>query len=366
MTTTTKIAILGVGLIGGSLALCFKGKSGLHVIGYSPRTASAEKYVERGVVDEATTDLEEAVKDANYIFICSPVGMLEDTLFQLNALTLRRGCVITDVGSTKASVTACASKLNWNEVYFVGGHPMAGSERSGVEAASVLLFENAYYVLTPTNDCPESVIHELRQLLHHTRAHIIQMNAEEHDRVVGAISHLPHIVATALVNQVRQYNDSNELHLVLAAGGFRDITRIASSDPTVWRDILINNRQVMLDLLQDWQDKVEEWKDVLLREDGEWIEESFRLSGDFRNQMPERRKGAIHALYDVYMDIPDTPGVIGRIATQLGQEEINLSNLQIIESREDVPGVLRLSFREERNWERAQVCLRALGYEVYV
>ncbi|MCG7406465.1 prephenate dehydrogenase [Paenibacillus sp. ACRRX] len=363
---STNIAILGVGLIGGSLALCFKGKPGIKVIGYSPNPSSTDKYVKRGVVDTATTSLEEAVSDADYIFVCSPVGMLDSMLLRLRALPLRRGCVVTDVGSTKASVSKCARELNWEDVHFIGGHPMAGSERSGVEAASTLLFENAFYVLTPDEEVNESAYQRLVDLLQYTRAHIIRMNPEEHDRVVGAISHLPHIVAAALVNQVREYNEQNDMYVHLAAGGFRDITRIASSDPTIWSDILINNRDVMLTLLRDWRHNVEDWIDILTNKDSDRIQQAFKQSGEFRSRMPERRKGIIHALYDLYMDVPDTPGIIGKIATVLGSHHINLSNLQIIESREDVPGVLRLSFRQQDDWDKANALLTSIGYTVYV
>lgn len=361
-----KITILGVGLIGGSLALCFRGKPGIQVVGYSPNEASTRKYIERGVVDDATTNLAVAVQDADFIFVCSPVGLLDDMLVQLRALPLKRGCVVTDVGSTKATVAQCARALKWDNIHFIGGHPMAGSERSGVEAASVLLFENAYYVLTPEEDVDDEAYQRLVDLLQYTRAHLIRMKPEEHDRVVGAISHLPHIVATALVNQVRQYNDQNDMHVVLAAGGFRDLTRIASSDPTIWSDILINNRDVMLDLLKDWNASVEEWIHVLENKDTSFIRRSFESSSEFRSKMPERRKGAIHALYDLYVDVPDHPGIIGKIATELGNHHVNLSNLQIIESREDVPGVLRLSFRDQKHSDAANLLLQELGYTVYV
>lgn len=361
-----KITILGVGLIGGSLALCFRGKPELQVVGYSPNEASIKKYIERGVVDEATTDLAEAVHDADYIFVCSPVGMLDEMLTQLRALPLKRGCVVTDVGSTKSSVAKCARQLRWEEQHFIGGHPMAGSERSGVEAASMLLFENAFYVLTPEEDVDEDAYQRLVNLLQYTRAQLIRMNPEEHDRVVGAISHLPHIVATALVNQIKHYNEANDLHVVLAAGGFRDITRIASSDPTIWSDILINNREIMLNLLRDWKSSVEEWIHVLDQKDADYIKRSFSSSSEFRSKMPERRKGAIQALYDLYVDVPDHPGIIGKITTELGNHHVNLSNIQIIESREDVPGVLRLSFRDQKHSDSANVLLQKLGFKVYV
>jgi prephenate dehydrogenase len=307
----------------------------------------------------------EAVKDADYIFLCVPVGSLAAYLSELEKLPLKRGCIITDVGSTKASIMEAAEALSLEGVHFIGGHPMAGSERSGVEAASSHLFENAFYVLTPASHTPLQEVDKLSGLLKLTKAQIIQVDAKQHDDIVGAISHLPHIIAVALVNQIRGYNETNPLYQNLAAGGFRDITRIASSDPVIWRDILINNREILLKLLTDWKIEVSGFIDLLHESDGEGIVRQFQLAGDFRSQLPERRKGMITSLYDIYIDIPDHPGIIGQVTTALGNEKINLSNIQIIESREDVPGVLRLSFRNQEDAERAAELLKG-QYAVHV
>lgn len=362
---TTKIAIFGVGLIGGSLALCLKDKPGFTVVGHSPRPHSLQRMLERGVVDIATSSMEEAVQDADFIFLCVPVSNLEPYLQQIYNLPLKPGCIITDVGSTKASVVACAQKYSRSDVYFIGGHPMAGSERSGVDAATTLLFENAFYVLTPSPGVPEEVYARLEKLLTYTRAQIVRVNAVEHDEIVGAISHLPHIIAVALVNQICDYNENNELYRTLAAGGFRDITRIASSDPGIWRDILLSNREVLLGLLRDWNREIEGFVSLLEDSNGEGIEKAFQKANQFRSELPEGRKGAITSLFDIYIDVPDHPGIIGQIATELGASQINLSNMQIIESREDVPGLLRLSFRNETEMDRAKDNLLSLGYKVY-
>jgi prephenate dehydrogenase len=359
-----KIAIFGVGLIGGSLALCLKGKSDYHVVGHSNNPKSIEKYLKRGVVDEATTSMEDAARDADFIFLCVPVGNIEGYLEHLSNLALKPGCIITDVGSTKGSITRYADSINRDDVYFIGGHPMAGSERSGVEAASYLLFENAFYVLTPNANVPEAAYSKLSSVIEHTRAQIIRVDAELHDDIVGAISHLPHIIAVALVNQISQYNDGNELYQRLAAGGFRDITRIASCDPSIWRDILINNKAVLLKLLKDWNHHTDQFIHLLEAENGEGIFEEFAKANAFRSQLPERRKGMITSLYDVYVDIADTPGVIGKIASELGNRQISLSNIQIIEVRVDVPGILRLSFRNEKDMDRAVKVLKELNYAV--
>lgn len=364
-----KVTIFGVGLIGGSIAINLKGKPDIEVCGFSNRASSIAKYIAKGVVDYGTTDVNEAACDADFIFLCVPVGLLDSYIDQLASLPLKPGCIITDVGSTKGSVMESAKKLKEKGVYFIGGHPMAGSERTGVDAASSRLLENAFYVLTPQEDTPEPVIDQLTTLLSHTRAHIVKVDAQKHDLIVGAISHLPHMIAVGLVNQVREYNeyeDSQGLYELLAAGGFRDITRIASGDPPLWRDILIDNRKVLLSQLRDWQKQMNQFISLLEAEDGEGIAKQFELAGRFRGKMPERRKGVIHSIYDCYLDIPDTPGIVGSIATLLGSNNINLSNIQIIENREQIPGILKLSFRTQEALDNALILLANHGYSVQV
>jgi prephenate dehydrogenase len=362
----TKIAIFGVGLIGGSLALCFKGKQDFYVVGHSNNPKSVERYINSGVVDHATTSMEEAVRDADFIFLGVPVGNLEEYLIKLQQLPLKPGCIISDAGSTKGSIVQSASKLDFGAAYFIGGHPMAGKETTGVESASLHLFENAIYVLTPTESTPEPVYDKLVELLRWTKAYIIKVDAKLHDNIVGATSHLPHIVAVALVNQVSGYNDENPLYRDLMAGGFRDTTRIASGDPIIWRDILLDNREVILGLLQDWNRGIDRFITLLSSGDGEGVAEQFRTAGQFRSELPERRKGIITTPYEIYVDVPDHPGIIGQIASLLGHNRINLSNIHIFESREQVPGVLRLSFREERDKDNAEELLKQNNYSVHV
>lgn len=355
-----KIAIFGVGLIGGSLALCFKGKPGLHVIGYSNNPNSIPKYLKYGVVDEATTSIEEAAIDADFIFLCVPVGMLEFYLERLHELKLKAGCIITDVGSTKNSIVQFSETLQRSDVYFIGGHPMAGKEKSGVDAATLHLFENAFYVLTPAKHVPDDVYEKLVQLLNMTKAQIVRIDPHLHDEIVGAISHLPHIIAVALVNQISRYNNSNDLYQLLAAGGFRDITRIASSEPVIWRDILLHNKTIILELLKDWNSEVSTFIQLLEDDNGDGIEQEFLRAGSFRSMLPERKKGIIESQYEIYVDVPDEPGIIGRITTKLGDHKVNLSNIQVIENRMDDPGVLRLSFREVVDMEKAVELLKEM------
>lgn len=361
-----KIAIFGVGLMGGSLALCFKGKPNFHVIGHSPRAESVDKYKKLEVVDEATTSMEEAAQDADFIFLGVPVGNLEEYLSRLNELDLKPGCIITDVGSTKRSICEYAAKLQWKNVYFIGGHPMTGSEQSGVEAAHAHLYENAFYVLTPEPHTPDSVYQRLVELIRHTGANIIRMEPANHDRVVGAISHLPHIIAATLVNQVAEYNEQDDLYRQLAAGGFRDFTRIASCDPIIWRDILTNNRTILLEMLEDWNRHLDRFIHLLQEADGPGIEQEFIQSNHFRNTLPEWRKGLLSSTYDLFVDVPDHPGMIGEVASKLGSASINIKNVQVMENRVDVPGILRLSFSSVQELKAAAATLEQHNYTVHM
>jgi prephenate dehydrogenase len=360
-----KIAIFGVGLIGGSLALCFKGKPDLYVIGHSPNQKSVDKYLERGVVDEATTSLVEAAEQADFLFICVPVGQLNDYLRQLSQCRLKSGAIISDVGSTKSEVVIAAKKYDFHDAVFIGGHPMAGKERSGVEAATSKLFANAHYVLTPTADTLHSDYDKLVALLSHTQATIIKLDAELHDEIVGAVSHLPHIVAAMLVNLVAEKNATNDNYVKLAAGGFRDTTRIASGDAALWRDISVSNRQVLIPLLQQWIDATQQVIEHLHTNDQEQIAHLFQTASVFRNSLPERRVGIASTHFEFYVEVPDQPGTIGRLTTWLGEEQINLRNIGILEKTAGGPGSLRLSFENQQDMERAKNFLESKGSKVH-
>jgi prephenate dehydrogenase len=361
-----QIAVLGVGLIGGSLALSFKERTNYHVIGFDTHEDTIQQAIDLGVIDEGYTSLSQAVIQADYIFIAVPVGQIGIYINQLTNLTLKPGAIISDVGSTKAEITAYGKMLTEQGYTFIGGHPMAGSHRSGVVAAHSLLFENAYYVLTPEPEVSLSDVENLSHLLKQaTHAQLVIMDAEYHDKVVGAISHLPHVIATGLVDQVGNYNDDNGWFHRLAAGGFRDLTRIAASHPIMWRDILLSNRKEMLLLLDDWIKQMTDFQHAIEIADAKWIETIFARSRDLRQRLPEKKRGLLAPIYECYINIPDEPGLIGKIATLLGEHQINLSNISIMENREEVHGILRLTFRQLADYEQALPVLEEAGYIPY-
>jgi prephenate dehydrogenase len=364
---SNRVVILGVGLIGGSLALSFKERTNCTVVGFDTSEENLEKARSLGVIDEGYVSLKDAVHEADFIIIAVPIGQIGAYLEQLVSLPLKSTCIISDVGSTKTEVAKLGSQLNRAGYTFIGGHPMAGSHRSGVLAAHSLLFENAYYVLTPEPETPLADVERLSRLLQTaTHAQVVIMDPIYHDKVVGAISHLPHVIATGLVAQVGDYNDANGWFHRLAAGGFRDLTRIAASHPVMWRDILLSNREELLLLLDDWIKQMTQFQQAIHREDADWIESIFARSRDLRLGLPEKERGLLAPVYECYINIPDAPGLIGQIATLLGEFDINLSNIGIMENREELHGILRLVFRTLSDYERAIPCLEQAGYNVYI
>lgn len=361
------MTIVGVGLIGGSLGLIFR-KQGLYVVGYDTHKASLDQAQEKGAIDSGEMNLAQAVAKSDVIILCTPVRTIRTLLEKLSKMKLKPGAIITDTGSTKKELAAFAERLEWDSssgAVYIGGHPMAGSHRSGVDAADIDLFENAYYVLTPQVDTPRTAVDKLKALLAATRAKLIEMHAAEHDRIMAAISHWPHVLAALLVHQVGKYNEENEWYHRLAAGGFRDFTRIASSNPTMWRDILLTNHDMVLTMLSDWQEELEHFYESLRNRQPEELEAFFRGAKKYRDQLPRRKQGSLPRVYECYIDVPDTPGIIGKVATLLGAEGINLANIGILENREEVAGVLRLTFNRESDFLRAVSVLKENDYSVF-
>lgn len=364
-----KVAIIGVGLIGGSIALCLKKRLREDIVihAYDKQDSRLHLAQSLGVIDEGYTDLDRALRQADFVFLCTPVQTLCELLKPvLLSVHIKEGCIITDVGSTKSRIVSLSEQFSaQSKGIFIGGHPMAGSHKSGVEAANDRLFENAYYVLTPSKQTNPEHLQTLKELLACTRAQIIQMSAREHDEVVGAISHFPHVIASSLVEHVFDYQQQNEWYFRLAAGGFRDITRIASSSPRMWRDIVLSNHSLLVSQLKDWIKRMQEVSEMIESRDAERIESFFAHAKQVRDELPEKNQGAIPSFFDLYVDIPDHPGVIGQITTLLGIHEISITNIAILETREDIMGVLRLSFRNESDMEKAEKVMQDAHYLVY-
>lgn len=287
--TLKKIVIFGVGLIGGSIALALK-KAGstAQIIGVGRSTESLQTALDLGVIDTASTNLAQAVSDADLILIATPVAQ---TPVILSAIKPHLGTdtIITDAGSTKSDVLSYASDvLAERASQFVGGHPIAGAEKSGVTAANADLFRSKNVILTPTTKNSAEAISRVKTLWQLCGANVSEMTAETHDSVFAAVSHLPHLLAFALVDDIASRPNAEQL-FSFAASGFRDFTRIAGSHPEMWRDISLANKTALLAELTAYQAELVQLKKLLEAEDGAGLQALFERASTARNDWAKRQ-----------------------------------------------------------------------------
>lgn len=249
MAVSRRMAVVGVGLIGGSLARVLReqGEVG-EIVGIGRTEPNLVRAVELGVIDRYSQDPCEGVRGADLVFLATPVRSIATVLARI-APFLSPGCIVTDGGSVKEPVVAACEPLMPPGTHFVGGHPIAGTERSGVDASFSTLFKGKRCIVTPTARTDGRALETVARMWQSAGSEVIRMDADKHDRIVAAISHLPHMVAYSLVNAVDGYDRLDENILSYSAGGFRDFTRIASSDPAMWRDIALMNRPALLEMM---------------------------------------------------------------------------------------------------------------------
>jgi len=278
-----KLAIIGVGLIGGSLALALKEANAVgEVVGCGRGKPNLEKALELGIIDRYVREPAEAVSGADVIFLATPVKTLGGVTRQCLP-GLKRGAIITDGGSVKGKVVEEIEPLLPEGVHFVPGHPIAGTENSGAEAAFSTLYRGKRSILTPTKNTPSHALELIWQMWKIAGSEVVTMSTEKHDKILAAISHLPHMVAYSLVNAVGSYDHYEENILEFSAGGFRDFTRIASSDPTMWRDIAETNREALLEMVGQFEKSLVELKADIATGNGDKLFEFFLRSKQLRD-----------------------------------------------------------------------------------
>ncbi|WP_243386594.1 prephenate dehydrogenase [Bacillus kexueae] len=362
------VLIIGLGLIGGSIALAIKKEHPTYrVVGFDVDEKQRKMAKLLNVIDEATNDLNKSVKEADFIFISTPVEQSIKIISHLSDIPIKKNTIITDVGSTKKKIIQYALKQLPDDVIFIGGHPMAGSHKSGVVAAKPHLFENAFYILSPAKTSDIEHVDRLKELLKGSKAQFILLDPEEHDEITGIISHFPHIIAASLVHQADRNEEKLPLLKRMAAGGFRDITRIASSNPMMWRDILIQNDKVIAQLFDDWIAEMNKLKQLVEEKNRDELYTYFSVAKEYRDGLPDKQKGAIPSFYDLYVDVPDYPGIISEVTGYLAKQQISITNIRIIETREEIYGVLRISFQTDEDRKRAKQCIEMYSkYECYI
>jgi len=278
-----KIVIFGVGLIGGSVALALKkAGSAAQIIGVGRSTESLQSALDLGVIDVACSDIAQAMLNADIVLIAAPVAQTASILTSIKP-ALAANTVVTDAGSTKSDVLACAQEILGEQFnQFVGGHPIAGAEKSGVTAATTDLYRNKNVVLTPTEATNADAVQRVRELWQHCGANVTEMPAATHDSIFAAVSHLPHLLAFALVDDIASRQNAEQL-FGFAASGFRDFTRIAGSHPEMWRDISLANRTALLNEITAYQDELSRLKQMLELSDGDALHALFDRASTARN-----------------------------------------------------------------------------------
>ena len=357
------IGFIGLGLIGGSIAKAIRRViSDTEILGYDVDQNAMTQALSEKTISRTVTSIE-AMENCNYIFLCAPVHYNIAYLPIIKRI-IHSDCILTDVGSVKSDIYKAIHEYKLDD-YFIGGHPMVGSERSGYEAANDRLIENAYYFVTPSATVEASKVDSFRTFLEDLGAIPIIYSPERHDEITAYISHIPHVIASSLVNLVADEEDENGMLKQLAAGGFKDITRIASSNPVVWEHILLSNPDNVVNGLKKFSEKLDNMIKSIETENARGIYDFFDSAKDYRNSIPEHATGVIRINYDVYLDIPDEPNALATAVSHIGNAGINLKNIGITHNREDNEGVLRLSFYDNESAVKAAALLRELNYQVY-
>ena len=364
---TKHYGFIGFGLIGGSIARAmkeFEEKPILTAYQYSSSPShSLSLALADGILDSVTTDLSEFAT-CDMIFLCAPVQKNLEYLSYLKDI-ISSNCILTDVGSVKGNIHEKVKELRLEEC-FIGGHPMTGSEKTGYENSSTLLMENAYYILTPTEKTSDNALKEYLSLVEKLGSIPIVLDPYEHDKITAAISHVPHIIAAQLVNLIQHAGPLEPKMKLLAAGGFKDITRIASSSPEIWESICLSNKESICNALTAYQDSLEQAKQMILAEEKENLYHMFDIAGTYRDAIPAKAKGVLITAYELFADIKDETGAIATLATMLSVHGLSIKNIGIVHNREFEQGVLHIEFYDEQSKQKARKVLESHGYHIYI
>ena len=355
------ITIIGVGLIGGSLAFAIKHRfPSIHITGVD-KPQILKRALQRKAIDVADRSLAHAVRSADLVLLAAPVSAITK-LMPIIARNTAPHTIVTDTGSVKRAIVNQAQKL-FPLGNFIGGHPMAGSEFSGIDAAHPLLFQNAIYILTPTPTTNKITLQTTAQFFHSLDARIFTLDPAAHDSIVAAVSHLPQLAAVALMNTVGKRHPDSPAHLSLAAGGFRDMTRIASSKFEMWKDILTTNQKDIMKALRLF---IKELENIAATEqtDPSHLAVQFKTSRDLRLHIPQSMKGFISPLVDLSVFVEDKPGELARLTSSLAKQKINIKDMELVKVREGRGGTFRLSFENRSVSHEAARILHRAGFDV--
>ncbi len=360
-----RIGFIGLGLIGGSIARALrKFHPEVQLLAYSHSPSTVAEAMAAGVIDLACSAEDPQFGTCDYIFLCAPVQTNISYLPILKDL-MKPGCILTDVGSVKGEMHQAVEAAGLSSS-FIGGHPMAGSEKTGFGNSTDYLLENAYYVITPTQEVDPSCVESYVKLVGSLGAIPLVLTWQEHDYVVAGVSHLPHIVASCLVNALARLDTEKERMKLVAAGGFRDITRIASSSPVMWQQICLANHSRISQVLDTYIQLLEQAKALIDDEDSQGLYQMFQDSKNYRDSLSDTISGPTPQQYVLYCDLYDEAGGIATITTLLAMNNINIKNIGIIHNREYEEGVLRIEFYDAEAFQRSITILENRNYTVHV
>ena len=361
---TLTCGFIGLGLIGGSIAKAIRlAVPNAHIIAYDTNSASLALAQSEQIVDEICPVIDSTFSVCDYVFLCAPVSHNNDNLLLLKD-HLSPHTVLTDVGSVKTGIHRQAEALGLKD-RFIGGHPMTGSERFGYPNSDAALLENAYYILTPSDTVPEKALSDYRDLVEALGAIPLVLSYEEHDYVTAAISHVPHVIAASLVNLVRDSDSKEGVMKMIAAGGFKDITRIASSSPDMWQQICLTNTENISKLLKSYIQSLTDISVCLDDRAEDALYDFFNSARDYRESFIDASSGPIKAEYVFTVDIADKPGAIAAIASLLALHDVSIKNIGINHNREFAEGALRIEFYDKKTIEHAIEIMTEHGYKLH-
>lgn len=358
------VGFIGLGLIGGSIAMALRENTAeTYMMAYDVNASTLEKALQDGVIDEATEGIDERFFRCDYLFLCAPVQKNDSNLEAVREV-ISPSCTLTDVGSVKTDIHEHIARAGL-EAQFIGGHPMAGSERFGYVNSKAKLLENAYYILTPTAEVPPRKLEAYKELVIAMGAIPLVLDAAQHDYVTAAVSHLPHIIASSLVGLVKDSDSAEGIMKMIAAGGFKDITRIASSSPDMWQQICLTNTDNILKLLDDYIRALTAVRSQLENRDEEQLYRFFQEARAYRDSFINASSGPIKKSYTLTVDIADETGALASIAAILAKNSISIKNIGIVHNREKAEGALRIEFYGEEDSKTAIHILQSHGYAIY-
>jgi len=359
MSKIKNISIIGLGLIGGSIAKALKSSGKDYLISALDKPRVLRKALAEKVIDYKIETIKDSAR-SDLIFVCTPLEAALNIIEELAPL-VGNSTIITDVCGVKNPLQKKWEQLKSKAVY-IGGHPMTGKEKGGYENSDPLLFENSVYILS---DVYKSSVRmrKFRQIIESLGARIMFLNPSLHDEIVAAVSHLPQIVSVSLVNSAASQNDGYNF-LDFAAGGFRDMTRIASSKFGIWESVLKHNKVQIKKAVEIFIDELKLFNKFLQENNWQKISELFEKARKRRDEIPRNTKGFLLPLYDVFVFVKDEPGVIFKISSTLFRKNINIKDIELLKIREGTGGTFRISFETEKDAQRARVLLKKAGFQI--